>query len=299
MSRGTTLHSTRAMRDHLSPARAASAADAAGLVTVPIPSATTRPLRHGFRSEAPGSIRSVALPPAFTYPGSLEARLPDVLAPIVANLEVGQVYQIRAPPCQEMVRPDYALPPHPADDRCMELAKIWLATIALSVAYGITHDLVTAHVCVEYFTIGHEDIFGTDNSVLLALGWGTVATWWVGLVLGGFIAIAAQMGPAPRISLADLLRPAALLLGITAASAIAFGVTGYTLARIDAIALGGVLAMEVPASSQDRFMANAWAHTAAYGVGAVGALVLCGWIVAKRLRARPAARPLTPHARSA
>jgi hypothetical protein len=80
----------------------------------------------------------------------------------------------------------------------MEFAKIWIATIALAVAYGIAHDMVTAHVCVEYFTIGHVDIFGTGNSVLLALGWGTVATWWVGLVLGGFIASAARSGAPHR-----------------------------------------------------------------------------------------------------
>lgn len=175
----------------------------------------------------------------------------------------------------------------------MEFVKIWLATIALAVLYGIVHDMVTAHVCVEYFTIGHEDIFGTDNSVLLALGWGTVATWWVGLVLGGLIASAAQLGPAPRISLLDLFRPAAILLGLIAFSAVAFGITGYTLARTDQMALGGVLAMEVPANSHDRFVANAWAHTAAYAAGAIGALVLCVWIVAQRLRASRSAGALS------
>lgn len=199
-----------------------------------------------------------------------------------------------------MVRPDYTYVPSLADHESMELAKIWLSTIALSVAYGIAHDMVTAHVCVEYFTIGHKDLFGTDAPVLLALGWGTAATWWMGVILGGLIAMAAQVGPARRLGFTELLRPAAVLLAVVGVSAIAFGVVGYTLARMDEIQLSGLLAQEVPAHSHDRFMANAWAHTAAYGAGALGALMLCGWIIANRVRmSRRAVMPLAPHARSA
>ena len=55
----------------------------------------------------------------------------------------------------------------------------WLKIIGLgvvgAVAYGIAHDNVTARVCVEYFTIGHVPIFGTENPTLLALGWGVLA----------------------------------------------------------------------------------------------------------------------------
>ena len=57
--------------------------------------------------------------------------------------------------------------------------------IVAAVLYGIIHDQVTARVCVEYFTIGHPPIFGTDNPTLLRIGWGIVATWWVGLLFGG------------------------------------------------------------------------------------------------------------------
>jgi hypothetical protein len=61
------------------------------MISVPIPSETTRPPTADFRSEAPGSIRSDALPPVLTNSGSLEARLSDVLAPIVAKrIEVGE-----------------------------------------------------------------------------------------------------------------------------------------------------------------------------------------------------------------
>lgn len=63
-------------------------------------------------------------------------------------------------------------------------------------AYGVLHDLVTAHVCVEYFTVGHPQLFEfeTDSPTLLALGWGVVATWWVGAGLGVPLALVARVG---------------------------------------------------------------------------------------------------------
>src|SRR5262249_11114159 len=78
----------------------------------------------------------------------------------------------------------------------------WLKIIGLGVvgaiAYGIAHDNVTARVCVEYFTIGHVPIFGTENPTLLALGWGVLATWWVGLGLGLLLALACRRGRRPK-----------------------------------------------------------------------------------------------------
>ena len=48
--------------------------------------------------------------------------------------------------------------------------------VLAAVTYGVAHDQVTARVCVEYFTVGHEPIFGTDDPTLLGLGWGILAT---------------------------------------------------------------------------------------------------------------------------
>lgn len=68
-----------------------------------------------------------------------------------------------------------------------------LATcIASAVGYGIIHDQITARICVEYFTIGHPPIIGTDDPTLLGIDWGILATWWVGLILGIGLTIAAR-----------------------------------------------------------------------------------------------------------
>jgi hypothetical protein len=74
----------------------------------------------------------------------------------------------------------------------MQALGIVLVSILAAVVYGIVHDQVTARVCVEYFTIGHPPVFHTDDPTLLGIGWGIIATWWVGAMLGAPLAIVAR-----------------------------------------------------------------------------------------------------------
>ncbi len=60
----------------------------------------------------------------------------------------------------------------------MDSLKIILLSIAAAVAYGIIHDQITARICVEYFTIGHPPVFGTDDPTLLGIGWGMSGCSW-------------------------------------------------------------------------------------------------------------------------
>src|SRR3954468_14939212 len=103
--------------------------------------------------------------------------------------------------------------------------------IVAAVTYGILHDLVTAHVCVEYFTIGHAPVFATREPVLLALGWGVIATWWVGLLLGIPLAMSARCGRRPPIAPEALLRPLGRMLVTMAAVALGTGILGFLLAE--------------------------------------------------------------------
>src|SRR3954447_26751249 len=110
-----------------------------------------------------------------------------------------------------------------------------LAIIALcigsAVAYGILHDQITARVCVEYFTIGHPPVYPTDSPTWLGLGWGIIATWWVGLLLGVPLAIAARVGRRPKRSVGSLVRPIFRLLACMAVAAFGAGLTGFFLGR--------------------------------------------------------------------
>lgn len=78
----------------------------------------------------------------------------------------------------------------------MEALRIVALAVAAAVAYGVLHDQVTARICVEYFTIGHPLLVPSYSPTLLALAWGVVATWWVGLV-GGLV-LAAWTWRRPR-----------------------------------------------------------------------------------------------------
>ncbi len=154
----------------------------------------------------------------------------------------------------------------------------WLSIVSLcvvaAVAYGIVNDQVTARVCVEYFTIGHPPIFHTDSPTLLRLGWGVVATWWAGFLLGWPLAFAARFGPRPRRDAWTLLRPIGFLLAVMAITATLAGVVGFVLARAGAIELVGWIARSVPQGRHARYLADLWTHDASYLVGFVGGLVV-------------------------
>jgi hypothetical protein len=150
-----------------------------------------------------------------------------------------------------------------------------LMCIVAAIGYGIAHDQVTARVCIEYFTIGHPPVFGTtDDPTLLAIGWGILATWWVGLLLGVPLAVVAGVGSRPQRSARSLLRPIAWLLAVMAASALVAGIGGWLLARAGVVFLVGPIAQRVPAERHAAFIADLWAHVASYLVGFAGGIVM-------------------------
>ncbi len=105
-------------------------------------------------------------------------------------------------------------------------------SILAAILYGILHDQVTARVCIEYFTIGHPPVLpeALQTSMNLAVVWGILATWWMGLILGIPLALAADAGSRPRLGPRDLLRPIAMLLLSMALLSLIAGLVGYGLA---------------------------------------------------------------------
>jgi hypothetical protein len=153
------------------------------------------------------------------------------------------------------------------------LAVIGLSVVA-AVVYGIAHDLVTAHVCVEYFTIGHPPVFATSDPIELAIGWGIIATWWVGAGLGIVLALAAQAGSRERRTAQSLVRPLVKLSAIAGVCALAAGTAGYFLAHAQKLTLVGPIVDALPADRRVAYIADACAHLASYGVGFIGGLIL-------------------------
>ena len=142
---------------------------------------------------------------------------------------------------------------------------------------------------MEYFTIGHPPIFGTDSPTMLAFGWGVVATWWVGLGLGLPLAVAARAGGRPKRKAASFFRPIGGLLAVMGVGSIAAGLMGYVAARNGLVRIVGPIAWAVPEENHVAFLADLSAHLAAYGVGLLGGLVVIArtWIGRSGLTSPP------------
>lgn len=153
-----------------------------------------------------------------------------------------------------------------------------------AITFGITHDLVTANICVEYFTIGHPKVIESQNPIFLALVWGVLATWWVGLILGLLIVCFNSIGKLPKIPFSKIRKYVIRLLLILPFTAALAGLIGYFLAKTGVIHLVGEFSATIPIPKQEIFLAVAWAHLSSYIVGFVGGITICMKIWMQRTR---------------
>jgi len=168
-----------------------------------------------------------------------------------------------------------------------ESLKITGASILAAILYGIAQDMVTVRVSLEYFTAGHPNVFNTANPTVLALGWGVIASWWAGLILGLCLSVAAQYGPRVRLRLVDIAAPACMLIVIVGtctavAGELAFRYLGSCVRS--PLFLSADEAFAWSDNQCARFAAAACAHTVTYLTACVGGLVLC----VRTWRIRPA-----------
>lgn len=168
----------------------------------------------------------------------------------------------------------------------MAFLRIVLLSVAAAVTYGILHDQVTARVCVDYFTIGHPPVFATQSPTLLGIGWGIIATWWVGCILSVPLALTSRLGSRPKLDASDLIKPVTVLLACMGVIALAAGIAGYFAAQAGHVRLIGRLAARVPREKHVAFLADLWAHNASYAAGFLGGIILCVWLWQQRLRRR-------------
>lgn len=128
--------------------------------------------------------------------------------------------------------------------------------------------------------------FSHQSPTLLGIGWGIIATWWVGAFFSVPMILAARAGRRPPLQASELLRPIAFLLALMATIAVLSGITGYVLARkgmLDTEWLSEVFPLQ---AMRYRFMADWWAHTASYGAAFVGGIVVCAVTYRRRLKSK-------------
>lgn len=182
-------------------------------------------------------------------------------------------------------------------EEVLEAIKIVFFSMGAAIVYGLVHDQVTAHICVEYFSIAHPPIFATTSPFLLGLGWGIIATWWVGLPLGLGLLVAARLGRAPRLGLAQLRRPIAKLMLVSAIAALVSGALGAFLVARRLVEVPGGWGAIIPLDKHVAFSADAWAHLASYGFGIIGGVVLIGHTAWRRLRSGHPSSKVAPQGR--
>lgn len=167
----------------------------------------------------------------------------------------------------------------------MENVKIVGLGVAACVAYGIAHDMVTAHLCVEYFALEHPAIVPTDSAVVLALVWGVVATWWVGAILGLLLAAASRWGQYDKLTARDLLLSVVRLMALVGVCAFLAGVLGYWVSSVWEFHRYRFNPEWATAEQTPRYWAVTFAHTASYVVGVSGGIWLAvkAWLWRRRL----------------
>ncbi len=165
----------------------------------------------------------------------------------------------------------------------MQAIGIVLVSILAAVIYGILHDQVTARICVEYFTLGHPPVFNTADPTLLAIGWGTIATWWVGAMLGVPLVLVARVGSWPKRDIQSLLRPIAILMIVNAICAAIAGTIGWVATAGGWLRLPDFVAANIPPDKQIPFMADLWAHNSSYAIGFAGGIILLAFVVRSRI----------------
>ncbi len=166
----------------------------------------------------------------------------------------------------------------------MKSIAIILMCVVTCVVYGIIHDQITARICVEYFTIGHPPVFGTDDPTLLGLGWGLIATWWVGVLIGVPLATACRAGSWPKREPRTLWRPLIRLAIVSFIIAVVAGLVGWTAASKGGVFLVGTIADRVPSDRHVPYLVDLWAHSASYLVGFFGGMVLIVFVLLGRQR---------------
>jgi|GEM_PF-2082175 len=161
------------------------------------------------------------------------------------------------------------------------LAICSLALIA-AVTCGVINTQIAARICIEYFTIGLPEGFVVGDLTWFALKTGVLETWWLGLILGALIMLAARLGGRPRFKWQFFISPMFALVLLVCIVALGAGIFGYIATRNGAFELYHSVAKHIAPVKRAAFMANQCAQLAAYWAAAISGIFLSIWVWKKR-----------------
>lgn len=154
------------------------------------------------------------------------------------------------------------------NDAVRRFLTIVLGSIGLACCLGVGLDLVTANVAVEYFSVHHPKIIGSENPWILAVCWGIAAAWWFGLIAGLVVASVNHWRKRP-------LSPLRILRWNAIACVILWAIMLTILMSV--MAISSMIPIEKrPATfeSDRRLVAVAMAHQYEYLLGGAAMLVI-------------------------
>jgi hypothetical protein len=152
--------------------------------------------------------------------------------------------------------------------------KTVLFCIVVAILYGVLHDLITTQISIEYFTVGHPKIIESTKPIHLALLWGVIATWWVGLILGVIISVFAFFGKRPKTNIKRLFVLILKLVLTMSILAVFGGAIGYITAKLEVFYLVDELAIQIKPEKHHLFLVAGWSHTTSYLGGIIGGIIL-------------------------
>lgn len=177
----------------------------------------------------------------------------------------------------------------------VEFLKIIGLAATGAIAYGIMLDMFTARICPSYFTQGFHKEMAQRNGLgswftnphhptKLAFAWGTMASIGTGILIGVPLAFTCRLGP-NQLTAHDLIKPLLGVLAITGIASLSAGLYGYHQAKHNTIDKSHFRAISsgTPESEINYYIADAYAHTAAYAAAAACGVGLIIGVTSHRL----------------
>jgi hypothetical protein len=158
-----------------------------------------------------------------------------------------------------------------------EPIQIVLECTLLACLLGIALDLITANVAVEYFTVHHPHVVDSQSPWVMALVWGTGASWWFGAI-AGIVLAALNLRRSQPVSISIIrgwMIRACVVLWIVMVGILAVSYVGIGFLPIEP--------KDAKFESNRRIMSVAFAHMTEYVLGVI-ALIVVGRKVVRQER---------------
>ncbi|HZH98923.1 MAG TPA: hypothetical protein VEX38_08120 [Fimbriimonadaceae bacterium] len=157
--------------------------------------------------------------------------------------------------------------------RCSNSCAVVGLCVLGAIMFGVAHDLVTAHVAPEYFTVYHPRLIEREEPLPLALFWGCFATWWFGLVAGLLFTVINQFREAPLGAVAIGKRVGVMLAAL-------WGIAMLTLLACLLLTphFPPTLAVLWGLPHEPRVLAVGIVHSVSYSLAALGTVLIAIWI---------------------